>query len=140
MPCSGCSPLLGVNPNQKKKKSHNQYCQYVIAPPTNSQTVLPTSWNHLQTHSHLSSVTTNISYNSLNPSHFLLMIPSHEPTQLALSQPLHTISLKCVIHSTIFPLRQPFSQFRLRQCLKEQRSLVRTDSFDFSLISEAWTG
>ena len=70
----------------------NQYCQSIIAPPTNSQTMSPTSCKPLYKHSHLSSVTITISYNSLNLSHFLLIITSHSPIQLAFSQLLHTIS------------------------------------------------
>ena len=70
----------------------NQYCQSIIAPPTNSQTMSPTSCNLLYKHSHLSSVTITVSYNSLNLSHFLLITTSHSPIQLAFSQLLHTIS------------------------------------------------
>ena len=50
----------------------NQYYQHVIAPPKSSQTMSQNSCNILLNHSHRTSATVNISYNSLN--HFTKQI------------------------------------------------------------------
>ena len=55
--------------------------------------------------SHHTSTTASISYNSLNHSHFLLLTPSHTPSQFALSQALYIISSRCIIHSSL-PVRR----------------------------------
>ena len=55
----------------------DQCYQYVLAQLTNSQTMPPTSCNILLKYSNCTSATASISYNFLNPSHLILIIPTH---------------------------------------------------------------
>ena len=45
--------------------------------------------------------TVTISYNSLIPCHFFLVIPAHILSQIALSQAIHTLSYESIIYSLL---------------------------------------
>ena len=69
---------------------------HVITPPTNSQTMSPTTCNLLLEHPNHTSTTATSSYNSLNSSHSLLIKSSHIPFLLVHSEDLHTSF--CIVH------------------------------------------